>query len=312
MLTVVEPAGLREAAISWVQMRTDDGRDPLTRDEIQDFEFSGEQFKLQSTQQGIRKPAEFSAALSIQTVFRRPGQERPYEDLIGDDGLLRYMWRGDDPTFPENVGLRNAMEQQLPLIWFWGVAMQPARFQVIAPVYVVGEEPHEQRFLLTATEPAADISEIDFSAHEYVAKRYLTRMVKVRVHQPVFRATVLTAYENHCAVCNLAHPSLLDAAHIVADREEKGIASVVNGLAMCKIHHAAFDRYFLGVRPDYTVEIRHDLLEEVDGPMLRHGLQELHGQKLMTVPKVRQDRPQADLLKFKYDAFRSATKLDVL
>ena len=74
MLTVVEPAGLREAAISWVQMRTDDGRDPLTRDEIQDFEFSGEQFKLQSTQQGIRKPAGFTAALSIQTVNPRPGQ----------------------------------------------------------------------------------------------------------------------------------------------------------------------------------------------------------------------------------------------
>ena len=308
---MAEPEGLRRAAISWLQMRTDGGRDSLTRDEIQDFQFAGEQFKLQSTQQGIRKPKGFSAALSIQTVFRRPGQERPYEDIIGEDGLLRYMWRGDDPTLPENVGLRNAWHQELPIIWFWGVGMQPARFQIIAPVYVVGEEPEKQRFLLTAAESADEIVNIDFSAHEAVAKRYLTRQAKVRVHQPVFRSTVLTAYENRCAVCNLAHPALLDAAHIVGDADEKGIASVVNGLAMCKIHHAAFDSYFLGVRPDYTVEIRNDLLNEVDGPMLRHGLQELHGQQLMTLPKSRRDRPHNDLLKYKYSQFRSATKVDI-
>ena len=107
---MTEPTGLREAAINWLQMRTDGGRDPLTRDVVQDFQFDGHQFKLQSTQQGIRKPKGFSAALSVQTVFRQPGQVRPYEDVIGDDGLLRYMWRGDDPDFPENVGLRNAMQ----------------------------------------------------------------------------------------------------------------------------------------------------------------------------------------------------------
>lgn len=308
---MAEPAGLREAAISWLQMRTDGGRDPLTREEIQDFQFDGNQFKLQSTQQGIRKPKGFSSALSIQTVFRGPGQKRPYEDAIGDDGLFRYMWRGDDPFLSENIGLRNAMETKVPIIWFWGVGMQPARFQVIAPTYVVGEEPQEKRFLLTTPEDADDISGIDFSAQELVAKRYLRRMAKVRVHQPVFRSTVLAAYENRCSVCNLAHPPLLDAAHIVDDADEKGVPSVVNGLAMCKIHHAAFDKFFLGVRPDYTVEIRHDLLEEIDGPMLRHGLQELHGKNLMTVPRHKRDRPQDNLLEYKYDQFKNATTADI-
>ena len=122
---------------------------------------------------------------------------------------------------------------------------------------------------------------------------------------------VLSAYENRCTVCMLAHPSLLDAAHIVPDNDERGVASVVNGLAMCKIHHAAFDRYFLGIRPDYVVEIRHDLLEEIDGPMLKHGLQELHGNSLMTVPKSRRQRPERDLLEHKYEQFRNATMNDV-
>lgn len=29
-------------------------------------------------------------------------------------------------------------------------------------------------------------------------------------------------------------------------------------LALCKLHHAAFDRYFLGVRPDYVLQVRPD------------------------------------------------------
>lgn len=67
---------------------------------------------------------------------------------------------------------------------------------------------------------------------------------------------------------------MLDAAHIVSDSEEAGIPTVRNDLAMCKVHHAAYDAHIMGVSPDYVVEIRPDLLAEVDGPMLQYGLKE--------------------------------------
>jgi hypothetical protein len=54
------------------------------------------------------------------------------------------------------------------------------------------------------------------------------RETRQRLHQPVFRSTVLRAYERRCAVCSLAHSELLDAAHIVADSDERGEASVRN------------------------------------------------------------------------------------
>lgn len=47
---------------------------------------------------------------------------------------------------------------------------------------------------------------------------------------------------------------------------------------MCKIHHAANDSDIVGVRPDGVAEVRHDVLEETDGPMLRHGLQRCMGE----------------------------------
>jgi putative restriction endonuclease len=77
-------------------------------------------------------------------------------------------------------------------------------------------------------------------------------------------------------------------------------------MALCKIHHAAYDRRILGVRPDLVVEIRADLLAEIDGPMLRHGLQERHGQALMTVPRARAERPDPELLALSYASFRGA------
>jgi hypothetical protein len=89
-------------------------------------------------------------------------------------------------------------------------------------------------------------------------------------------------------------------------REEAGIAAVRNGLALCKIHHAAYDSFVLGIRPDLVVEIRADLLEEIDGPMLEHGLKGRHGQRVMVVPKVRAERPDRNLLDERYTAFRSA------
>lgn len=306
-----EPEGLREAAVGWLELRTDSGREPLTRDDLDDFRFRNDEPRLIAPVQGIWKPSNYSAALSFRTSYTAPGDIPPYEDSTGTDGRFRYKWRGTDPNHPENIGLREALNQQLPLIWFRGIAKDPVRYQVIAPVYIVAEEPEHQQFVFVAAEDAQAAFELSESAHETVARRYLMRMAKARVHQPVFRSMVLSAYKNRCTVCMLAHPSLLDAAHIVPDNDERGVASVVNGLAMCKIHHAAFDRHFLGIRPDYVVEIRHDLLEEVDGPMLKHGLQELHGNRLMTIPAKRRERPEADLLEHKYEQFRGATINDV-
>ena len=75
---------------------------------------------------------------------------------------------------------------------------------------------------------------------------------------------------------------------------------------MCKLHHAAFDRNILGIRPDHVVEIRHDVLEEIDGPMLRHGLQDLHGSRLMVLPKRKTEEPDPEFLGMRYEAFREA------
>ncbi len=135
-------------------------------------------------------------------------------------------------------------------------------------------------------------------------RRYMETLNRIRLHQPMFRARVLAAYESRCALCQLRHVELLDAAHIVPDGQPNGDPVVPNGLALCKIHHAAYDRNILGVRPDLVIEIRHDVLDEIDGPMLRHGLQEMNG-LLLTVPSARRSQPDRLRLQQRYAQFRA-------
>ncbi len=116
---------------------------------------------------------------------------------------------------------------------------------------------------------------------------------------------MLEAYRRQCAFCRLRHEELLDAAHIVPDPEPLGEPRVQNGLALCTLHHAAFDRLFLGVRPDYVIEVRPDILSEGDGPTLVHAIQRLHGSRIV-MPASRNDRPDPNLLEVRYSQFRQA------
>ena len=82
-------------------------------------------------------------------------------------------------------------------------------------------------------------------------RRYALRAVKQRLHQASFREAVITAYNGRCAVSDLPEPLLLDAAHIVTDKNERfGQPVVPNGVPLSKIHHAAFDVHLIGIDPD--------------------------------------------------------------
>jgi putative restriction endonuclease len=54
------------------------------------------------------------------------------------------------------------------------------------------------------------------------------------------------------------------------------------------------------------VEVRKDVLEEHDGPMLEHGLKECHQKRLVVLPSSLELKPRRDFLEERYELFRSA------
>lgn len=281
--------------MSWLDQRSSD----LVRHaDLALFEYAGNRIPLMDSQRGIRKPASMQAALSMRTVFTRPGAVPPYADSEGQDGFLRYKYRGHDPMHPENRALRNALRDKLPLLWFVGV--EPGWYLPRYPVWVVDDEALSLQFVIAVDEGQRLIEPRAVLTVE--SKRYVQSLTNRRLHQPLFRARVLAAYKSRCALCRLGHAELLDAAHIIADGLPHGDPVVPNGLAMCKIHHAAYDKNILGIRPDHVISIREDILAEADGPMLRHGLQAMNGLSIHA-PSSKQTRPDRDRLEERYQQF---------
>jgi putative restriction endonuclease len=177
---------------------------------------------------------------------------------------------------------------------------------VIWPAYVVGDRPDALTFEIEVDDPAhARLSHQGVSELDEGRRRYLTSITRRRLHQRSFRERVLAAYGNSCAICRLQHAELLESAHIVPDSEPWGDPVVSNGLALCRLHHAAFDKYIIGIRPDHVIEVRPDVLGEEDGPMLVHGLQEIH-ETILRVPRDSRLQPDPDRLEWRYQRFRGA------
>jgi len=250
--------------------------------------------------QGIFKPAVMSIPLSIATV-----PSGPYDDGFDGSGVLHYRYRGTDPRHRDNVGLRFAMQERLPLVYFHRLV--PGKYVAAWPVFVVGDHPSRLSFQvqvddaehtgLGEIEPVAAVREDSTQAR----RQYVTSLVRRRLHQRTFRERVLDAYRRECAFCHFRHEELLEAAHITPDSDPLGEPVVSNGLSLCQLHHGAFDRHFITVRPDHRIEVRSDLLEEVDGPTLV-GIQSLHG-RLIALPRRMDQRPSAERLEMRYEEF---------
>lgn len=201
------------------------------------------------------------------------------------------------------------MLNQIPLIYFHGIS--PGKYLAIWPVYIVGDNPDKLTFTVAAdsiesitTMIGKQDANMRVSDEVQLERKYVTGMVKRRVHQSVFREKVLQAYREQCAFCRLRHRVLLDAAHIIPDSDEDGEPVVNNGLSLCKIHHSAFDNFFIAVTPDYKIVVRKELLEEIDGPMLKYGIQEMNGNTII-LPKNIIDRPNRESLERKYVEFKN-------
>ena len=294
---------IRLAAFRWLAEREASGRSAFSGRELAEgFSYRNRRITLKG-QTGIWFPQGFAMPISITTRLNGPYKL----DAFNDDRTWTYAYRGTDPNHHDNRGLREAMRTRTPLIYFTEIYNHT--YQAVWPIIIIQDSP-DSLCVRTMIEPAYKDLRPGIPMDEMIetpldVRRYATVETRRRLHQNAFRELVIHAYDEHCAICNLHHPELLDAAHIIGDTAEEGIPIINNGLSLCKIHHAAYDQNFIGIDQDYLVHVRSDILEERDGPMLKHGIQELEGWTIHT-PQRRRDKPDPDRLALRFEEFLSA------
>lgn len=257
------------------------------------FVCGGKRIPFLAPPRGIFKAAEQngSAALSVLTSVNSP-----YDDEETDEGFWYAYRRGAD-DLADNRALRAAWADGVPLAYFVGI--RPGWYQALYPVWAIERDDVMRRVLLSPSPGGA----ADLRPPDAGERRYATREARVRLHQSRFRGVVLPAYRERCAVCRLREPRLLDAAHIVGDREERGEPVVPNGLSLCSIHHRAFDEDLIGIDPDRRVHVSRRLLDDEDGPMLEL-LKTFHGGRI-SAPTHPRTAPDRERLAARFERFRA-------
>jgi putative restriction endonuclease len=227
--------------------------------ELRGFNVLGERVLLRG-QQGIFKPAALSDPLSMTTTI----SSRYTHDTI-EGSCVMYDFVPPSREH-ENEALKRCAETVLPLIYFLQLKKRPSEYAVFAPVYVVGWDDAQRRFLVDLSEqrpgevasPARTTRQLQLpeirspdspSEIRELTRRYVVATVQRRLYEARFRNAVLDAYDDHCAVCELHVRPLLDAAHVTPGYD------VADGVALCATHHRAFDTGVLSFDRDYNVHI---------------------------------------------------------
>ena len=303
---------MREAALKWLEAaryQYPDGVIPYSATKIQLPEMVDGQDTLAALdrRRGIRKPGKGGACLSLKTSAKDI-----YDDHFDKAaGIIRYKYEGkeDDHDNANNRSIRLAREHQLPVLYFHTIGTGKYLVDVVR---VAGED--KQGVTLEIMDPdklvfmngvrrtivdEANNPNKTIERHVYAEKQI------ARVGQAKFRQRVMQVYRTQCAVCNFKEERLLEAAHIIP-HAQKGRPELPNGLSLCKIHHGAYDLHILGIDSEYTVHINSDMLEDEDGPMLKHGFQKLNDRKIL-LPHYKKNRPNQNNLAIRFEQFKNAS-----
>lgn len=307
MVDLVPDAVLRTAIFDHVRsLRDSEGL--ITWPQLEaGYLHNGQRIPLLNRPKGIFRPVQLEYLLSIQTVFGRKGRPVRYDDqrsgahqIFSGEETIEYAFQGDDPNASDNRLLLAAFESQQPIIYF--VSAAPNLYRAFLPTFIVGWDSKSLKARLAVSLPGETGMAVPETAGE---RRYALREVKQRLHQDAFRAAVVAAYRGRCALSGLPEPDLLDAAHIIGDTDElMGQPVIPNGLALSKLHHAAFDAHMIGIDPDYRIHVADRLMSLNDGPQL-DLLKQLQGKEIWR-PGRKQDYPDRHRLDRRFSLFKSA------
>src|SRR4051812_30073943 len=189
-------AQIRMAAFEQVR-QLGEIHDHLTAAELKPgFAFQGERIPLINPQRGIFKPQQMRYLLSIKTVFPKPGrrvwyddQREVYRQIFEGDETIDYAFMGKHPDAADNRWLREAFENNVPIIYFLGIA--PGHYQVMFPAFISGGAGRALKPRIACGMSDQKTMAPPESARE---RRYALRAVKKRLHRASSREAVITAY----------------------------------------------------------------------------------------------------------------------
>lgn len=128
-------------------------------------------------------------------------------------------------------------------------------------------------------------------------KRVLKQVARI-ARDTNFRLRVLNAYAQRCAFCGV-QLRLLDAAHIIPVSAPGSTDETCNGLALCALHHRAYDSGLVLALEDYSLSISEKAIDSLKRRDLARGLERFRTnlRPALALPIDSRDYPSASYLR---------------
>lgn len=135
--------------------------------------------------------------------------------------------------------------------------------------------------------------EIDYSSKDKI------RLVKTRINQGFFRSSVLSAYNNTCAITNTKINELLVASHIKPwAADSKNRLNPHNGICLNSIHDKAFDKGLITIDNKFRIIISGRLKEYYSNKFISDVFKKYDYKKILIPQKF---KPSLDFLEYHND-----------
>ncbi len=134
-----------------------------------------------------------------------------------------------------------------------------------------GIVPAEAAILERISEAPDAVADAEIDAAVAPARRVDIVEMRRAVRDAQFRRKVLTAYGQRCAMCGV-QLRLLDAAHVLPVGQPGSTDDTNNGVALCALHHRAYDRGLVAFDPAYAIHVNAKQIAELTELSLAGGL----------------------------------------
>lgn len=161
----------------------------------------------------------------------------------------------------------------------------------LEPLHTFGEVVTDFEILERASEKPEEINEAVMKPLNEPRKVTITNVTK-KIRDNSFKSRVLTAYGNKCALCGI-QLKLIDAAHILPVNYEKSTDETSNGIALCALHHRAYDNALVTINREYRILLDEKKLKRLKDLNLDGGLKKFAHElrPLIHLPPAVNDRP---------------------
>lgn len=166
--------------------------------------------------------------------------------------------------------------------------------EFLEPLHDSGTVPAEAAILSKIAEDPDDVEDAEIDADVAGPRKTAILTTKKALRALDFGRRVLTAYGHACAMCN-TQLRLIDGAHILPVAHEDSTDQTSNGVALCALHHRAYDRGLVTFDASMKVLINASIVAQLKADDRAGGLASFQKglRPLITIPPDKRDRPAA-------------------